>query len=1034
MLPKKTIGSSRIEALAARSVEYGSLGHFNLVSARAKLSELLAGIGNTAEFSTYTKHDITHIDALLASTDWLIPQETWEHLTVADALILTLSIYVHDLGMLVTANEYKERERTSFPAFRDSLFGDESARGIDFRDRLRALEPEDREHFVYEEFVRIHHAHRIEAWILGSSYEQYGVSAAAVSLVEEVFRDLDPVIRHDIALIARSHHLDDLDDLQKYKTNRSYGNSRDEEANIHYSAIILRTADLIHMTRDRTPTIQFALSSPTDPLGQREWRKQAAVRAVKPAARVSGPPVAIEVHATFNDPDGYFALMEYLDYCDSQLLTSSVWADRASTAEVSANRYRFPWTEMDRGQVEANGFNRNQFSFSFDQQKVLDLLTGHTLYNDASVAVREIAQNAIDAVRLQRHLSDTSDAATPDVVIEYAPEQRILTVRDRGVGMTESALQNHFLRVGSSSYQSKEFREKNPGFASISRFGIGVLSAFMIADEVNVATVSVDEPFGRELVLKSVHGRYLMRDLASNSEAAQRIGKHGTEIQLKLRASSEFDGSIIDLLRRWIVIPRCSVVCRVEGHADVPIGWSDPKSALEGLLALTVSTSQQLRVTPMRVRGHEIAIAEVWNPYFKEWEILRFNESSSARFITHAPPTSDEAAPPNRHLAGVCIQGVRVTSDLPGWSDSPIILVDVSGLDAPRTNVARTDLEAGQTLDALVESIYSAVLESVRRQLPELTSRASLRYALKEAHHLFAQATRADSGHAYSKPKAMRKILSEFALHPVEVNSILESRSVEQLRATGFSVLIGPAADDAARFMDWLPVPKGMMAILREGGLLTDVEENPLPLLGGREPLFSYDQLLWESFQISGLRALEGGRSLILDFSLPEFGWRGDAFSAGFPAAVNMLSGMFERGRFGRRRDYVNSYCSDETVTFSDLPGGAEIVFVGAHRLFGPRSKFSELRTKIQASDEVETAISSAALYMIANEVTPTIVRQPDSDDDVFANALETWLRADEQVKIPFRMELAELIRSAATVPVWSTSTAWQRRDDRFPG
>ncbi len=41
-------------------------------------------------------------------------------------------------------------------------------------------------------------------------------------------------------------------------------------------------------------------------------------------------------------------------------------------------------------------------SFTIDQENILQLLVGHTLYNDSSVVVRELVQNAIDAVKLQK--------------------------------------------------------------------------------------------------------------------------------------------------------------------------------------------------------------------------------------------------------------------------------------------------------------------------------------------------------------------------------------------------------------------------------------------------------------------------------------------------------------------------------------------------------------------------------------------------------------------------------------------------------
>jgi len=992
---------------------------------------LLAAIGNTAEFSTYTKHDITHIDSLLETADWLIPEETWGVLTVADALVITLSIYVHDLGMLVTKEEFDARSQSEFPAFRDGMLADESARGVDLKDRLNAFDSEDQEHFLYEEFVRTHHAERIESWINDTGYERFGVAKTTVNLVQEVLADLDPVLRSDIALVARSHHLDDLDDRTKYRVGRSYGNDRQDEANLQYAALILRTADLVHMTRDRTPTVQYLLASPRDPMGQREWRKQRAIRAVKPKPEASGTPTSIEVHARFDEPDGYFALMEYLDYCDSQLKKTQQWAEEANTQEERAKAYKFPWTDIDREQIETVNFVRKHFSFTFDQEKVLELLTGHTLYNDASVAIREITQNAIDAVRLQEEIQPGSLGSGPNVVIEYDPASRLLRVRDNGVGMTQDRLLNHFLKVGSSSYQSQEFREKHPGFASISRFGIGVLSAFMIADEIRVATVAAGEQVGRELVLKSVHGRYLIRDLAPNSEVAARLGARGTEIELTLRASSEFEGSILKLLQRWVVLPRCRVVCRLPEGEDMIIGWESPRAALEGMLAPSLTGPREVRVVEKVVGNVSVAIAQVWNSFYKEWEILRTGRSRRHDSLADAEiawSLSEGSVP----IAGVSIQGIRVTEALPGWSDSPVALADVSGAQAPRTNVARTDLEAGAQLDHIIETLYGCLVETIEDQIPEVSARVSQRLALKEARYLFSQLASSERGPAYARPRSMQKVLWRAPVHPVEQDSVLEARSAAELQRTGFSVLVGPAADDAARFMDWLPQPKGMMALLRDGGLLADVEENPLPLLGGQDALFGFGQLLWDGFEPATIRSLERGRSVLLDFRPSSGSWKSEPYTREFASTVNQLMEITGRLRFGSRSRHANRYCVDADIRIADLPHDAEILFIGSQRLFGPKSTFSALFRQIDEAEDSEATkgASFAALFTIASRVPPSKVGLVEGEFEEFANAMDSWLTAPEQEGLIEQKALRRLLTLVDELPVWSTTTAWQRRGD----
>ena len=71
-----------------------------------------------------------------------------------------------------------------------------------------------------------------------------------------------------------------------------------------------------------------------------------------------------------------------------------------------------------------------------------------------------------------------------NVGISWNSKTRTLTVEDSGTGMTQEIIESNLLKVGASRYQDPEFRKKYPQFSPISRFGIGVLSAFMVADNV----------------------------------------------------------------------------------------------------------------------------------------------------------------------------------------------------------------------------------------------------------------------------------------------------------------------------------------------------------------------------------------------------------------------------------------------------------------------------------------------------------------------------------------------------------------------
>ena len=89
----------------------------NLSEVKRVTSELLSQIGKNGLFAEYTKHDISHIDEVLALADWLVDDETRKHMSDADWFLITLSIYFHDMGMLVTKEEFNNRDQSSFAEF-----------------------------------------------------------------------------------------------------------------------------------------------------------------------------------------------------------------------------------------------------------------------------------------------------------------------------------------------------------------------------------------------------------------------------------------------------------------------------------------------------------------------------------------------------------------------------------------------------------------------------------------------------------------------------------------------------------------------------------------------------------------------------------------------------------------------------------------------------------------------------------------------------------------------------------------------------
>ncbi len=337
---------SKAEQRAKKAEDYPSIfGSVNLTSIRENVGEILKLIGRDGIFREYTLHDANHIDAMLALVEKLIPVDTAAQMKTADWLMIVLSCYFHDLGMLVTKKEFESRNRcVEFLTFKGELLAGDN--GKDYEEALEKLVPEECEEFLYQEFVRKHHARRIFNWIQGQDAPQYGGARAAVEAVNDLLAGLQRVVRDDLAKVCLSHHEDDLFDLDKYQINRVYGDDPEGEANLHYAAVILRAADVLQIQRKRVPQVLYKLIDPSNPKSQEEWAKQAGVRAVKPKTVLNGGESdTIEVHASFDNERAYFGLLAYLQqFAGKELERCRDWTIQA---QKKGAIFQFPWRQID---------------------------------------------------------------------------------------------------------------------------------------------------------------------------------------------------------------------------------------------------------------------------------------------------------------------------------------------------------------------------------------------------------------------------------------------------------------------------------------------------------------------------------------------------------------------------------------------------------------------------------------------------------------------------------------------------------------
>jgi len=717
--------TSEIEKRAEKAENLSFCKGIKLIKIKDLVANMLSTIGSNNIFEQYTLHDISHIDQMLKIAEWLIPESTKEIMTSAEWLMLTLAIYFHDLGMVVSKEEFnKRKENNEFLKFKSATLTSASKEYKKFY--------ED-EKYLYQEFVRQYHAVRIRSWLELKTPNRYGLSTVQQEIINSSFlaaSDFD-LFKKDLAMICESHHLDDIDNFSKYKIQSRYGNTDDACVNLNYIAIILRIADLLHITNDRTPTIPRMLIDINNPISIIEWEKQNAVKAItpKPKRNKEGcidnsiPKDTIEITAYFSGSEtaeAYFALSSYLQYVKSELSICNKIAEKARNQEGSV--YIFPWKEIDEKNIITEGFEAKKLSFSIEQENILKLLVGHTLYNDSSVVVRELTQNAIDSIKLQKiidsrnHKSDNSGK----VSIRWDEENRLLSFYDNGTGMTIADIENYLLRVGASKYRQKEFIENYTEFNPISRFGIGILTCFMVANDVDIETNHENSEELNQICLRNVNGKYLLKKVAKEN-ADPYIRAHGTIIRLHIR--SDIDMTDLEKnLKKWIVVTEVPVEL-VIGENSKSIGFSSLKEALIHTLkdANVIVDGKKYRVETKTSGNVTIACALRYNKYISDWSFMNIDEVKSKQ---------------NKPIVGTCVEGIRVEFTSPGYlSNNLLALANITG-SRYQTNVARTALEYDSNQEVL-KSIYDCYRMFIEDQINLLKkSNYSLSWAVKEGMFL----------------------------------------------------------------------------------------------------------------------------------------------------------------------------------------------------------------------------------------------------------------------------------------------------------
>jgi molecular chaperone HtpG len=120
------------------------------------------------------------------------------------------------------------------------------------------------------------------------------------------------------------------------------------------------------------------------------------------------------------------------------------------------------------------------------------------LYSEHDIFIRELVSNAVDATQKLKTLSSIGEAkgdlGEVRIDVKLDAKNKMLTISDRGVGMTEEEVDKYLNQVAFSG--AEEFLEKYKGQNEnniIGHFGLGFYSSFMVSEKVEVITKSYKE-------------------------------------------------------------------------------------------------------------------------------------------------------------------------------------------------------------------------------------------------------------------------------------------------------------------------------------------------------------------------------------------------------------------------------------------------------------------------------------------------------------------------------------------------------------
>ena len=409
-------------------------------------------------FPNYTLHNTGHSFRMMEYMSKLVVD--YKKLNELEITLLIYSALLHDIGMAVSEEDINSIKTDSF-----------SFCAVKFSAMKKIMGNDDG--LALQEYVRRIHASLSGRYILENLKDK---------LIIPKLTTLD--FAEELALICEGHTRDYDWIKANLRTNEVRG---DYSFNPQFIASILRLADILDIDGNRTPYNLYKLISPNGK-GDEEWKQHFVIsNNDKIIINEKTQQKNIVFHGKANDASIHRKILVYIDWVKSELINAT------HLVNGMPNQYSLVYDTNPEVNIQTEGYTFSDYKMTLDFKAISSLLMGEKIYGSKSLGLRELIQNSLDSCRIRQETEKLKhefgeNAYQPRIKVILDQKKNQARIKDNGTGMSMEIIKKHFLNIGISYYNSRDFLLEDFTYKPIGNFGIGFLSCFMLSNDVKVET------------------------------------------------------------------------------------------------------------------------------------------------------------------------------------------------------------------------------------------------------------------------------------------------------------------------------------------------------------------------------------------------------------------------------------------------------------------------------------------------------------------------------------------------------------------